>query len=93
MNHFIMYRTETKDKNILKTIKELDNILDDIWCTYSFEKGRKRWIEIAKDIPSEFENRISTEISHVYCGHGIIQARLAVKSEMSAYIEYLINNR
>jgi len=88
-----MYRTETKDKNILKTIKELDNILDDIWCTYSFEKGTKKWREFAKNIPSEFENRISTEIGHVYCGHGIIQARLAVKSEMSAYIEYLINNR
>lgn len=93
MNHFIMYRTQTKDKNILKIIKELDNILDDIWCTYSFEKGRKRWREIAKNIPSPFISKIDTEIGHVYCGHGIIQARLAVKSEMSAYIEYLLKNK
>ena len=34
---------------------------------------------------------ITLEIYHVESGHGIDQARLAVKSEMEKYIEWLIN--
>lgn len=92
MNHFIMYRTQTKNKNVLKRIKELDNILDDIWCTYSFEKGKRQWNNIIEDIPYPFRERIDIEIYHVSSGNGIIQSRLAVKDEMSKYIEYLIKS-
>ena len=40
----------------------------------------------------QFRQNISLEIYHVESGHGINQARLAVKTEMEKYIEYLINN-
>ena len=42
-------------------------------------------------IPEPYRFKINIEISHVELRHGIDQARLAVKSEMEKYIEYLIS--
>jgi len=53
--------------------------------------NKTKWREIRSTIPNPFRQNISLEIYHVELGHGIDQARLAVKNEMEKYIEYLIS--
>ena len=71
---------------------DFDYILNNIWCTRSFNKGYKRWNEISKNIPSPYSFRINVEISHVDLGHGIQQARMAVKSEMEDFLKFTIEH-
>jgi len=93
LNQFQNYKSQLssipKSSNIYKTIYSLNQILNNIFCTYSFTKGKTKWREVSSQIPNPFRQNISTEIYHVESGHGISQARLAVKSEMEKYIEYL----
>lgn len=77
------------NKQAINVAKDFDFILNNLWCTYSESKGKKRWNEISKDIPSEFYRKILTEIGHVESGHGREQALMAVKSEMVNYLRYL----
>jgi hypothetical protein len=76
-------------KKIERTKKDLSSILNNIWCTYSFEKGYKQWKEIGHSIPEPFRSAIRIELGHVAMGHGIIQARLSVRDEMQKYIDFL----
>lgn len=78
------------NKKALMMAEDFDYILNNIWSTYSQEKGRKRWNEICKQIPNEFSRKIFIEIGHVELGHGREQALMAVKSEMIGYLEYLL---
>lgn len=78
------------NKNALDIAEDFDYILNNIWSTYSQEKGRKRWNEICKQIPNVFSRKIFIEIEHVQLGHGREQALMAVKSEMVKYLKYLI---
>jgi hypothetical protein len=71
---------------------EFNIILNDIWCTRSFNRGRKRWKDVSKNIPSPYNFRINKEIEHVYLGHGIEQARMAVKSEMEKLLIFAIEH-
>jgi len=79
--------------NITNTLNDFNQILNNIFCTYSFPKGKTKWREISSTIPNQFrQNPISLEIYHVESGHEIDQARLAVKNEMEKYIEWLVGN-
>jgi len=81
-------------KNNSKAINmalEFDAILDNIWCTFTFERGLSRWTRVMKDVEQPYARNISIEIGHVDIGHGIANARLAVKDEMEKYLLYLIN--
>ena len=79
------------NKQVLAIAKDFDYILNNLWSTYSEEKGIRRWREISNIIPKEFQRSISIEIGHVQIGHGRNQALLAVKDEMISYLLYLIN--
>jgi len=92
MNQFSNYNEQLKKcSRAWQIANEFDFILNNIWCTYSFEKGNKKWREIGKDIPSPFYEKICIEMGHVELGHGREQALMAVKSEMSKYIDFLLN--
>ena len=92
LNHFYSYKSQLKSlSNVYFIAQDFDYILNNIFCTYSFNKGKTKWREINSTIPNQFRQNISLEIYHVESGHGIDQARLAVKSEMEKYIEYLIS--
>ena len=94
LNQFSNYKSQlstiSKSSNLYTTALSFNQIINNIFCTYSFPKGKTKWREISSTIPEPFRRKISTEISHVESGHGIDQARLAVKSEMEKYIEYMI---
>jgi len=91
LNQFSNYKSQLKSiPNIYPIVQSLNQILNNIFCTYSFPKGKTKWREISSTIPNTFRQNISLEIYHVESGHGIDQVRLAVKSEMEKYIEYLI---
>jgi len=93
LNQFSNYKSQLKSmSNVYSIAQDFDYILNNIFCTYSFHKGKTKWREIQLQIPEPYRFRISIEIDHVESGHGIDQARLAVKSEMEKYIEYLIRN-
>jgi len=93
LNQFQNYKSQLSSiSNLYTTALSFNQILNNIFCTYSFPKGKTKWKEISSTIPEPFRKKISTEIYHVESGHGIDQARLAVKSEMEKYIEYLIGN-
>lgn len=92
MNHFKKYSDQCrKNATIKELIHDFDYILDNIWCTYSFKKGRRRWNKIVLNIHNEYAKRIIIEMQHVLIGHGVEQAKLAVKDEMEKYIEYLLD--
>jgi len=91
LNQFSNYKSQLKSiSNLFSIAQDFDYILNNIFCTHSFHKGKTKWREISSTIPESFRRKIYTEISHIELGHGIDQVRLAVKSEMEKYIEYLI---
>lgn len=92
MNQFKDYKKFKKYPQLWKVVNDFDYILNNIWCNYSFEKGLKRWIEIDKDIPDFYSNKIYIEISHVRLNHDKKQSLMAVKEEMRKYLDYLIEN-
>ena len=67
-----------------------DFILNNIWSTYSFEKGKSMWRSVESLIDSPYRDKILIEINHVELGHGREQSLMAVKSEMKKYLEYLL---
>ena len=89
LNQFSNYKSQLKTtSNVYSIAQSFNFILNNIFCTYLFAKGKTKWREISSTIPKPFrQNNISLEIYHVESGHGIDQARLAVKSEMEKYIE------
>jgi hypothetical protein len=90
MNQFSKYKNQLNNISETWTIaNDFDYILNNIWCTYSFEKGYSRWRKIGSQIPEPYRSKIGIEINHVRLGHGIDQARLAVKNEMEKYIDTL----
>ncbi len=92
MNQFDKYKEQLKNTSeVWKLANDFDYILNNIWCTYSFEKGNKRWKEISLQIPETYRFKINVEMNHVWLGHGVNQARLAVKDEMEKYLDYLIS--
>ena len=93
LNQFSNYKSQIKSTpNLYKITQDLNQILNNIFCTYLFHKGKTKWREISSTISNPFRQNIYLEIYHVESGHGIDQARLAVKSEMEKYIEHLIGN-
>ena len=83
-------------KQEIKTSKDLaklegafKHILNDIWCTYSFERGRRAFNNLIWAVEDPYRSNIYTEIGHIDLGHGINQARAAVKWEMNKYLDYL----
>lgn len=92
MNQFQKYEEQLKkDKDIYSIALELDNMLNQMWCKYSFESGYKLWRDISKWVEDPYRSNIRTEIGHITLGHGLKQARLALKSEIEKYIVFLIN--
>lgn len=90
LNQFNNYSEQLKKcSEVYSTAVIFDEILNNIWCTYSFHKGKKQWREFASNVPEPFRFKIDIEICHVELGHGIKQARLAVKDEMEKYIDFL----
>jgi len=88
LNQFSNYKSQLKTtSNVYSIAQSFNFILNNIFCTYLFAKGKTKWREISSTIPNPFRQNISLEIYHVESGHGIDQARLAVKSEMEKYIE------
>ena len=93
MNQFKEYEEKLKkNKEATKIANDFDYILNNIWCTHSFHKGKKRWREVARYVPESFRCKISIEMGHVWLGHSIDQARLEVKSAMNKYLEYLLSD-
>ena len=92
LNQFSNYKSQLKSiSNLYSTALSFNYIINNIFCTYSFHKGKTKYKQISSTIPNQFRQNISLEIYHVESVHGIDQARLAVKSEMEKYIEYLIS--
>jgi len=92
LNQFSNYKSQLKSiSNAYSIAQDFNYILNNIFCTYSFQKGKTKWREIQSQIPEPYRFRISIEIDHVWLGYGISQARLAVKSEMEKYIDYLMS--
>lgn len=81
------------NKQAINIAKDFDYILNNLWCTYSEAKGRKRWNKISGVIPSKFYSKILTEIGHVESGHGREQSLMAVKSEMVKYLNYIVHDK
>lgn len=78
------------NKNALSIAKDFDYILNNLWSTYSEQKGLKSWREIRGEIPNEYQRKIAIEIGHVEIGHGREQALMATKSEMEEYLKHLL---
>jgi hypothetical protein len=74
-----------------KLIRLLNQFLNKAWCTYSEQSARKLLKQVAPHIPSEYLRRIETEWQHVTLGHGIDQARMALKTEVNKFIEEKLN--
>lgn len=92
LSQFAEYKKQLKKCSLTwEMANDFDYILNNAWCTYSFSKARKKFNEIRKDIPEPYHFKISIEMDHVELGHRINQARLALKDEMSKYIDYLLN--
>jgi len=93
LNQFSNYKSQLKSiSNVYSIVSDLNQTLNNIFCTYSFNKGKTKWREISSQIPKPFRQNISLEIYHVESGHGIDQARLAVKDEMEKYVEWLVGS-
>jgi len=69
LNQFNKYKSQLssipKSSNLYKTAISLNQILNNIFCTYSFNKGKTKWREISSTIPEPFRQNISLEIYHV----------------------------
>lgn len=86
--HFKHYEDRVNKKsNLYNIVLEFEQILNDVFCTYSQEKAFKRFNKISHKLP---ENNIYIELQHVNCGDGIWQARESVKYEMQKCIEKMI---
>ena len=84
------YKEQIKhNRRIADIVNDFDYILNNMWCSYSFGKGYKRWKEISNKIDIYYRNKISTEIGHVDIGHGKQQALIALREEMINYIDHL----
>ena len=79
-----------KDTEIKSIVSDFDYILNNMWCTYSFAKGKSRWLVVGKKVAYPYNMKISTEIGHVENGHGKEQALMALRTEMTKYIDSLI---
>jgi hypothetical protein len=91
VNQFKKYEEQLKkDKDIYAVVEQFDEMLNSMWCIYSFESGYTIWRELSRFIDEPFRGSISTEVHHVKSGHGIKQARLALKSEVEKYVIHLI---
>ncbi len=66
-------------------IKKLDMFLNKAWCIHSLQSARALYREIIPFIPEPYNRSISTEWGHVQMGHGIEQARLALKDEIELF--------
>ncbi len=91
LKQFEKYKNQLRNiSEVYKIAFEFDKILNDIWCVYSFNKGHSRWRMISRNIEEPYRSQIDIEIGHVKLGHGINQARAAVKDEMEKYIDFSI---
>lgn len=91
LNHFKKYEeTVKKDKDIYTIVTEFNDILNDMWCKYSYDSGCKKWRNIARFLDEPFRSNIATEMGHTQIGYGVKQARLALKDEIEKYIVFLI---
>lgn len=76
------------NRNEIKLLEaEFNDILQDIWCIYSFHNGVKKLREIGHKIKQPYMGQIWTEISHIGTGHGSLAARLQIKDIMQKYLE------
>ena len=84
MSHFKNVKIN-KDK--LKFVDDFEYIINNAFCTYSFNKAYNRWIEMKHTIPDPYEFKIGIEMNHIYCGHGIWQAREELKDQIVKFLE------
>lgn len=73
-------------------IKLLDRFVNKAWCTYSEQTARSLWKQIAPYIPVPYQHNIQIEWEHVKLGHGIEQARMALKEEVDKFISEKLSN-
>lgn len=86
--HFKHYEDKVdKKSNLYNIILEFEEILNDIFCSYSAVKGYQKFNKLDSKLP---KNRIGIELQHVILGHGVWQARESVKYEMEECIEKMI---
>lgn len=86
--HFKHYEDKVdKKSNLYNIILEFEEILDDIFCSYSAVKGYSKFNKLESKLP---KNGIRIELQHVILGHRVWQARSAVKYEMEQCIEKMI---
>ena len=52
LNQFSSYKSQLKSiPNVYSIAQDFDYILNNIFCTYSFNKGKTKWREIQLQIP------------------------------------------
>lgn len=71
-------------------IQKLIRFKDKAFCTYTHEQASSIWRQIREHIPDPYNHYISVEWSHIKCGHGLQQECLALDTEISKYIDYLM---
>jgi hypothetical protein len=79
-----------KNDELKKIVNDFDYILNNMWCTHSFEKGMSRWKIVGKKINNPYYQKIQIEVGHVELSHGREQSLMALKAEITNYIESLL---
>lgn len=67
-------------------IEMLNRFINKAWCTYSEQTAREILRDVSPYIPKEYLIPIQAEWGHVQMGHGIEQARRALKDEVNNFI-------
>jgi hypothetical protein len=74
-------------------VQKLIRFKDKAYCTYTHQQAWHIWQEIggevAKRVPHEIYEQITTEWGHVHLGHGLHQACAALNTEIQKCIQYL----
>lgn len=70
-------------------ISNLIRFKDKAFCSYTYNEADKIFRDIIHQIPKQFGYQIQTEWQHVKLGHGTLQARMALDTEVKKCIEFL----
>jgi len=63
LNQFSNYKLQFKSMpNVYSIAQILNQILNNIFCIYSINKGKTKWREISSQIPKPFRQNISCRI-------------------------------
>lgn len=82
-----------KDKNIKNILFQFEEIINNIWCVHSENKGFSKMKLLQndiKEIPVNSWQKINIEMEHVKLRHGLNQARQQFKDEIVFFIKNIL---